>query len=105
MEIAKPLTLEQFRALVEGGGVMPGAHSVTLQSLGADWIIVVQQRKGGQAVLYRTNAKEPRTFADPRNALLLLREMGIREAGIDAKDWTPDQRGMKTTPTGERAKK
>ncbi|WP_151639488.1 hypothetical protein [Noviherbaspirillum aerium] len=102
---AKPLNLEQFRALVGGGGVQPGGQSVILRALGADWMIVALQRSGGEVVLYGTNTKQPRTFADPRNALLLLREMGIREAHIDARDWTPEQRGLKTTPAGGRAKK
>lgn len=105
METAKPLTLEQFRALVEGGGVSNSGQAVTLQALGADWIIIVDQRKGGQAVLYGTNTKRPRTFADPRNALLLLRDMGIYQAQIDARPWTPEQRGIKTTPSGDRTKK
>lgn len=87
----KTLTLEQLRALQEGGGVT----SVTLTANGGhDFSVQIEMRKGGDAVLVATNTKQPRTFADPRRALALLRDLGIREARIDARNWAPEQRAI-----------
>lgn len=82
------LTLEQLRALVEGGGVL----GVVLTATGQDWSVVVEQRKGGEAVLVTTNGRQVRTFADPRRALLLLREMGVQRGRFEATAWAPEQR-------------
>lgn len=38
-----------------------------------------------------TRRKSPRLFLDPRKALKLLRELGIRRAGVDAEHWRPDE--------------
>jgi len=80
------LTLEQFRATVEAGGVM----SVVLKAQGAAFSIHAETRRG-DAVLVDTRRKQPRMFGDPRKALALLREMGIRKASVDAEEWRPDQ--------------
>ncbi|MHB1591198.1 MAG: hypothetical protein ACYCTW_06665 [Sulfuricella sp.] len=80
------LTLEQFRATVEAGGVM----SVVLKAQGAAFAIQAETRRG-DAVLVDTRRKQPRMFGDPRKALALLREMGIRKATVDAEAWRPDQ--------------
>lgn len=80
------LTLEQFRATVEAGGVM----SVVLKAEGAAFSIQAETRRG-DAVLVDTRRKQPRMFGDPRKALALLREMGIRKASVDAEAWRPEQ--------------
>jgi hypothetical protein len=80
------LTLEQFRATVESGGVM----SVVLKAQGAAFAIQAETRRG-DAVLVDTRKKLPRLFGDLRKALALLREMGIRTAAVDAEAWQPDQ--------------
>jgi len=80
------LTLEQFRATVEAGGVT----SVVLKAQGAAFAIQAETRRG-DAVLVDTRRKQPRLFGDPRKALALLREMGIRKASVDAEAWRPDQ--------------
>lgn len=83
------LTLEQFRATVEAGGVM----SVVLKAQGAAFAIQAETRRG-DAVLVDTRRKQPRMFGDPRKALALLREMGIRKATLDAEAWRPDQTNL-----------
>ncbi len=80
------LTLEQFRATVEAGGVM----AVTLKAQGAAFTVQAETRRG-DAVLVDSRRKQPRMFGDPRKALSLLREMGIRKASVDAEAWRPDQ--------------
>lgn len=82
------LTLEQFRATVEAGGVM----SVVLKAQGAAFAIQAETRRG-DAVLVDTRRKQPRLFGDPRKALALLRDMGIRKASVDAEAWRPEQAG------------
>jgi len=81
------LTLEQFRATVEAGGVM----AVTLKAQGAVFAVQAETRRGGDAVLVDTRRKQPRMFSDPRKAMMLLRDMGIRDAKLDTQFWRPDQ--------------
>lgn len=83
----KPLTLDQLRTTQHAGGV----KSVTLKASGKEFGIEIKLKAGGDAVLVVKNTGKTRSFADPRRALMLLREMGIREASIDASQWTPDQ--------------
>ena len=80
------LTLEQFRATVDAGGVL----SVTLRAQGPSFAVQAETRRG-EAVLVDTRRKSPRLFIDPRKALKLLRELGIRRAGVDAEQWRPDE--------------
>jgi hypothetical protein len=80
------LTLEQFRATVESGGVI----AVVLKAQGAAFAIQAETRRG-DAVLVDTRKKLPRLFGDLRKALALLREMGIRTAAVDAEAWQPDE--------------
>lgn len=82
------LTLEQFRATVEAGGVI----AVTLKAQGAAFAVQAETRRG-DAVLVDSRRKQPRMFGDPRKALSLLREMGIRKASVDAEAWRPEQAG------------
>ena len=83
------LTLEQFRATVESGGVT----SVALKAVGAAFTIEAETRRG-DAVLVDTRRKQPRLFGDPRKALVLLREVGIRRATVDAEAWQPEQAAL-----------
>jgi hypothetical protein len=85
------LTLDQLRAMVEGGAVL----SVTLEATGADFSVKVETRKGDAILVLTNQPNKSRTFADPRKALLLLRELGIRKASVDATRWQPEQRAIK----------
>lgn len=82
----RTLTLEQFRATVEAGGVL----GVNLKAQGGAFYVDVETRRG-EAVLVTAREKKPRAFADPRRALLLLRDIGIREARIDTRAWRPEE--------------
>lgn len=84
------LTLEQLKAMVEGGAIL----SVTLEAVGADFALKAETRRG-EAVLVLTNQPtKPRTFADPRKALALLRELGIRKVSVDVSRWQPEQKNI-----------
>ena len=69
------MTLEQFRATVESGGIL----SVVLKAQGAAFAIQAEPPRG-DAVLVDPRRKLPRLFGDPRKALALLSEMGINIA-------------------------
>lgn len=83
------LTLEQFRATVEAGGVL----AVTLKAQGAAFALQAETRRG-DAVLVDSRRKQPRMFVDPRKAMLLLRDLGIRSAKLDADAWRPEQANL-----------
>ncbi len=93
------LTLEQFRASQDAGGVL----SVTLKAAGAGFEVQIETSRG-PAKLVKTRSKdEPRRFLDPRKALLLLRDLGIREAHIDGQQWRPDEHLLERKPRADRA--
>src|ERR1700689_3206261 len=92
------LTLEQLRATAQAGGVA----SVTLKAAGGTFLVAVATRSGGDGVLITTRTKEPRHFADPRKAMLLLRAMGIATAQLDISQWNPDETTI-GTPRPDRA--
>lgn len=84
------LDLEQFRALVNSGGVL----SVTLEGTGNQFAVTIETRRGNGTLVVANARHKPRTFADPRRALVLLRDLGIREALIKTTGWTPEQKGL-----------
>jgi hypothetical protein len=79
------LNLDQFRTTVETGGVI----SVALVATGGAFHIEAETRKGS-AVLTKARGPQPREFRDVTKALGLLRELGIQEARVDARDWRPE---------------
>jgi hypothetical protein len=83
------LTINQFKASVESGGVV----GAVLRATGASFFIVAETRKG-EAVLVGAKNKEPRPFANLNKAMLLLREFGIVDAKIDGKQWQPEMREL-----------
>jgi hypothetical protein len=87
--LMQPLTLEQLRA-------------TTLKAEGNSFVISIITQTGKHGLLITTRAKEPRRFADPRKAMLLLREMGIATARIDTSRWKPSE-GRIGTPRPDRA--
>lgn len=80
------VTIDQFRALVDAGGV----QSVTLSGDGGGFHIRAETRRGTDAIL-TTQRGQPRCFRSVDRSLKLLREMGVREARIDTRRWDPDQ--------------
>lgn len=87
------LTLEQFRATVESGGVM----TVTLKACGATFAMQAETRRG-DAVLVDSRRKQPRMFTDPRKAMRILRDMGILNAKLDTVAWQPEQADILRKP-------
>jgi hypothetical protein len=85
MDAPATLTLDQLRAAGAAGGIA----SVTLRAEGADFYVRVLTVNGGERVLVKTRSREPRGFADPRKALMLLREAGVDTARVEAEAWTP----------------
>ncbi len=92
------LTLEQLRAAAQAGGIA----SVTLKAEGGAFFVTVATRSGEEGLLVTTRSREPRRFADLRKAMLLLREMKIAMAQVDARDWNPDETET-GTPRPDRA--
>jgi hypothetical protein len=84
------LTLEQLRATCHAGGVT----SVTLKAEGSAFYVSIETRNGNDGVLVKTRSKEPRPFADPRKALVILRDMGISITKLDATHWNSQQEGI-----------
>ncbi|WP_033365799.1 hypothetical protein [Bordetella sp. FB-8] len=96
------LTLEQLRATQEAGAVL----SVTLHGAGAAFEIQIETRRGlAKLVKARAarSAPQVRRFTNVNNALLLLRELGIREARIDGQQWRPEERDQARPARPDRA--
>lgn len=93
------LTLEQFRAINDAGGVL----SVTLKADGAGFEMQIETLRGLAHLVKSRNKSELRRFLDPRKALLLLRDLGIREAHIDSQKWRPEDHEFERKPRPDSA--
>lgn len=93
------MTLEQFRATNAAGGVL----SVTLKADGAGFEMQIETYRGPAKLVKARDKGETRRFVDPRKALLLLRELGIRKAQIDSEMWRPEEHEFERKPRPDRA--
>ena len=84
------MTLEQLRATAAAGGVA----GVTLKGQGGAFMLRIATRSGEDAVLAKARSTEPRRFGNLASAMILLREVGIAVAQLDATDWNPDEKDM-----------
>ena len=84
------MTLEQLRATAHAGGVV----GVTLKGQGGGFFLEIATRSGQNAVLSKARSAEPRRFGNPTSALVVLRDIGIAVAQIDATHWNPEQKDM-----------
>ncbi len=84
------MTLEQLRATVSAGGVV----GVTLKGEGGGFFLQIATRSGQDAVLTKARSVEPRRFGNPLSALVVLRDIGIAVAQLDATHWNPDQKDV-----------
>lgn len=84
----RTMTLEQLRATASAGGVV----GVTLKGQGSGFFMEIATRSGQDAFLVKARSTEPRRFGSPNSALLVLRDIGIAVAQIDATNWNPDQK-------------
>ena len=82
------MTLEQLRATASAGGVV----GVTLKGQGSGFFMESATRSGQDAFLVKARSTEPRRFGSPNSALVVLRDIGIAVAQIDATNWNPDQK-------------
>lgn len=84
------MTLEQLRATANAGGVT----GVTLKGQGGGFFVEIATRSGQDAFLVKARSTEPRRFGSPTSALIVLRDVGITIAQLDATHWNPDQKDM-----------
>ncbi len=84
------MTLEQLRATASAGGV----KGVTLKAQGGGFFVEIATRSGQDACLVKARTTEPRRFGNPTSALIVLRDVGIAVAQLDATHWNPDQKDM-----------
>lgn len=84
------MTIEQLRATVVAGGVT----GVTLKGQGGGFFVEIATRSGQDAMLVKARTTEPRRFGNPTSALIVLRDVGIDVAQLDATNWNPDQKDM-----------
>lgn len=84
------MTLEQLRATANAGGV----KGITLKGQGGGFFVEIATRSGQDAVLAKARSTEPRRFGNPTSALLVLRDVGIVVAQLDATNWNPEQKDM-----------
>jgi len=82
------MTLAQLRATASAGGVV----GVTLKGEGGGFFLQIATRSGRNAVLSKARSIQPRRFGNPTSALIVLRELGIAVAQLDATDWNPDRK-------------
>ena len=84
------MTLEQLRATAMAGGVT----GVTLKGQGGSFFVEIATRSGQDALLVKARSTEPRRFGNPTSALIVLRDVGIAVAQLDATNWNPGQKDM-----------
>lgn len=82
------MTLEQLRATASAGGVV----GVTLKGQGGGFFMEIATRSGQDAILSKARSTEPRRFGSPSSALIVLRDIGIAVAQLDATHWNPNQK-------------
>lgn len=92
------LTLDQFRTTLETGGVL----SVSLVAQDGEFHIEAETRRGN-AVLTKARSKEFRQFRNVTKALALLRELGVREAKVDTRNWRPEQASLRKSSRPDRS--
>ncbi len=93
------LTLDQFRTVTEAGGLL----SVSLVAKGGTFHVEAETRKG-LAVLVKARGNALREFRNPTKAMLLLRELGVREMRTDTRQWQPEQAEATAYSRPDRAK-
>jgi hypothetical protein len=90
------MTLEQLRATASAGGVI----GVTLKGQDGGFFVEIATSSGREAVLSKARGSEPRRFGNPASALIVLRNLGIGVAQIDATHWNPGKKDMSRSRQG-----
>lgn len=65
-----------------------------MKGRGGGFFLEITTRSGHDAILSKARSTEPRRFGNPTSALVVLRDLGIAVAQLDATDWSPDQKDM-----------
>ena len=95
------LTLEQLRVTTDNGGV----KGVLLKAYGGSFFVEIETRTGS-AVLSKARSTQPRGFANPIQAMRVLRELGIACGRFDLTQYDPNQKDMsRSRPDRARAMK
>lgn len=84
----RSMTLEQLRAAASAGGVA----GVTLKGDGSGFLMEIATRSGQDALLVKARSTELRRFGSARSALVVLRDLGIFCAQLDATHWDPNHK-------------
>lgn len=88
MEKMQLVGLSELRAVVGAGAVL----SVTLVGVDDGWMTRIATRTGMLSLMSTRVRAKPRSFADPRSAFSLFRELGIVDLKIDNRSWSPEQK-------------
>jgi hypothetical protein len=91
------LNLEQLKAATLAGGVT----GITLRGDGAAFVVSVQTQRG-EAIMV-TSRQQPRRFADPRKALLVLRGIGWNQCQMDTVQWRPEDHALEKVARPDRS--
>lgn len=86
MSTMQTMALDQLRAAFDAGGL----SSASLRAQGKAFYIIADSRIG-PVILVRRSDRKPRTFAEPRRAMALLRDMGFVEIKVDMTLWDVKQ--------------
>ncbi|MFG1332844.1 hypothetical protein V5F41_16550 [Xanthobacter autotrophicus] len=90
------MTLEQLRAVADAGGV----EGVTLKGRDGMFLVEIDTRAGGVAVLSKARSAAPRLFGNMASALKLLLEIGITTGSFDASGWNPTEKALSKAARG-----
>jgi len=76
------------RALVEAGAVKQ------VRIVAAQATIHVEIQTAGGTSVAQTHKGKPKTWSSIQSAAKWVRSIGVAEARLDLRHWTPDQRGL-----------
>lgn len=79
------ITKDQLR-FAQSSGIVDKA---SIHSESSQFQVIVRTTTGQESQLVAARTKEPRTFANPANALSFLHGIGITKGEFNTKDWTP----------------
>lgn len=85
--MAESLTLSQFRAALEAGGL----ESVAVKASGGEFFVTAKPRSGGHVTLATTHGLRKRGFRDAGKAIAVLHEMGAHKVQVDTSAWSPEK--------------
>ena len=91
------LNVEQLKAATLAGGV----SSITLRGDGAAFVVDIKTLRFNALLV--TSRRQPRRFADPRKALLVLRGAGWTDCQIDAAQWQPQDAALAKSQRPDRS--